>query len=170
MISEFSQCGPLSITLNSLINLGWKGVECVFMHCFGWLSSWSSEWGQLLSRYTLEKLNPRVAAVQCGPGSLLEPMLWSLNMFFYQMLPFQSGFLHIFHIDRWLIDFKIISKLYYSLITTWYPFPVFHLCSFSSNMWVTDGSQKLCVRLGGDGCSDIKTDSCCVVKVGRWAG
>lgn len=32
MISEFSQCGPLSITRNSLINLGWKGVECIFMH------------------------------------------------------------------------------------------------------------------------------------------
>lgn len=32
MISEWSQCGPLSITLSSLIYLGWKGVECVFMH------------------------------------------------------------------------------------------------------------------------------------------
>lgn len=32
MISDFSQCGPLSITLNSLINLGWKGVEWVSMH------------------------------------------------------------------------------------------------------------------------------------------
>lgn len=32
MISDFSQCGPLSITLNSLINLGWKGAEWVFMH------------------------------------------------------------------------------------------------------------------------------------------
>ena len=27
MISEFSQCGPLSITVSSLINLGLKGVE-----------------------------------------------------------------------------------------------------------------------------------------------
>lgn len=32
MISEFSQCGPLSITLSSLIYLGWKGVEWVLMH------------------------------------------------------------------------------------------------------------------------------------------
>lgn len=32
MISEFSQCGPLSITVSSLINLGLKGVEWVFMH------------------------------------------------------------------------------------------------------------------------------------------
>lgn len=32
MISEFSQCGPLSITLISLISLGLKGLECVLMH------------------------------------------------------------------------------------------------------------------------------------------
>lgn len=32
MISEFSQCGPLSITLSSLIYLGWKGAECVAIH------------------------------------------------------------------------------------------------------------------------------------------
>ena len=36
-------------------------------------------------------------------------------MFFYQLLPFQSGFFRIFHMDRWLINFKIISKLCYSL-------------------------------------------------------
>ena len=102
--------------------------------------------------------------MQCGQGSLLEPMLRSLNMFFYQMLPLQSGFFHIFHIDRWLVDFKIISKLSYSLNNYLVPFPSIPFCSFSSNMWVTDGSQKPCLRLSGDGCSDIKT------KVGRLAG
>lgn len=33
-------------------------------------------------------------------------------------------------------------------------------------MWVTVGSQKLCLRLGGH-C--VKADSCCVIRVGRLA-